>query len=253
MTAGESAGEVAGGLQAPHVTRWGDTYHMFYGTWDAIAQAISADGKSFTRVLDGLAARRSSARQRHVAATPASPLASPTCATMLFSVEAALACSHCLVLSVPATRWARARRQRVGTHALCASREHVGAAARSRRMGADRGAPISLGGSSGAGPFSSECPCRARPASGCWYLFRTQRYTPDGRQTSVYISRDPSNFGVGDGGADAYLVARLPVATPEVVMVEGALDRRADRGARWDACGAARAGTVVALRGNADG
>jgi hypothetical protein len=47
-------GEDIGGLQAPHVTRWGDPplYHMFYGSWWSICQATSEDGKHFTRVLD---------------------------------------------------------------------------------------------------------------------------------------------------------------------------------------------------------
>ena len=59
-------------------------------------------------------------------------------------------------------------------------------------------------------------------ASGYYFLFRTQRYTPGGGQTSVYASRDPSNFGVGFG-SDAYLVTRLPIAAPEVVTVDGEL------------------------------
>ena len=50
------ATEELGGLQAPHVTRWGPSsaprYHMFYGTWSSIAQATSVDGKIFTRSLD---------------------------------------------------------------------------------------------------------------------------------------------------------------------------------------------------------
>ena len=47
-------GENIGGLQAPHVTRWGDPplYHMFYGSWVYICQATSRDGKHFERVLD---------------------------------------------------------------------------------------------------------------------------------------------------------------------------------------------------------
>ena len=37
-------------------------------------------------------------------------------------------------------------------------------------------------------------------------------------QTSVYASRDPSNFGVGEQ-SDAYLVARLPFCAPELVQL----------------------------------
>merc|ERR1719201_3167406 len=56
MTAKTEYGELLGGLQAPHVTRWGHssnpTYVKFYGSWDAICMATSADGKKFHRVLD---------------------------------------------------------------------------------------------------------------------------------------------------------------------------------------------------------
>jgi hypothetical protein len=36
--------------------------------------------------------------------------------------------------------------------------------------------------------------------------------------TSVYRSKDPLDFGVND---DRYLVARLPVAAPEIVVHDG--------------------------------
>ena len=87
-----------------------------------------------------------------------------------------------------------------------------------------RGAMIGYGGAAGSGPFSSECPHVVfDAASGYHYLLRTQHYTPGGGQTSVYASRDPANFGVG-GASDAYFVARLPVAAPEVVSdADGAL------------------------------
>ena len=79
------------------------------------------------------------------------------------------------------------------------------------------GALVGYGGSAGEGGSASECPfVHFDAASGYYYLFRTQRYSPYGGQTSVYASRDPSNFGVGDA-SDAYLVARLPICAPELV------------------------------------
>ncbi len=53
--------------------------------------------------------------------------------------------------------------------------------------------------------------------SGCYYLFRTQRYRND-PQTSVYRSKDPLDFGVED---DKYLVCTLPVAAPEIIKHDG--------------------------------
>jgi hypothetical protein len=79
------------------------------------------------------------------------------------------------------------------------------------------GSLVGYGGSAGEGSSASECPfVHFHAASGYYYLFRTQEYSPKGGQTSVYASRDPSNFGVGDQ-SDAYLVARLPFCAPEIV------------------------------------
>jgi len=55
------------------------------------------------------------------------------------------------------------------------------------------------------------------PASGYYYLFRTQRYNAKS-QTTVYRSKDPANFGVND---DRYLIGTLPVAAPEIVEHQG--------------------------------
>ena len=66
----------------------------------------------------------------------------------------------------------------------------------------------------GIGPEDCACPFVLQEGE-YFYLFRTSDYFHGGGQTAVYASRDPSNFGVG--AADAYLVARLPVAAPEVV------------------------------------
>ena len=49
----EKFGETPGGLQAPFVLQERDRYVMFYGDWVNICLAISTDGKSFDRRLDG--------------------------------------------------------------------------------------------------------------------------------------------------------------------------------------------------------
>ena len=51
MDADPAYGETPGGLQAPHVIRVGDVWHMFYGDWVNICHATSMDGKNFTRVI----------------------------------------------------------------------------------------------------------------------------------------------------------------------------------------------------------
>lgn len=49
MEADTSLGEQEGGLQAPYVTRQGDTWFMHYGDWNRICLATSTDGKTFER------------------------------------------------------------------------------------------------------------------------------------------------------------------------------------------------------------
>jgi hypothetical protein len=75
---------------------------------------------------------------------------------------------------------------------------------------------VAFGGSATEGPYSAECPHTVR-YGGHYYLFRTQRYGRSA-QTSVYCSPDPRQFGVND---DRYLVCRLPVAAPEIILHDG--------------------------------
>ncbi len=51
MDADPTLGETPGGLQAPHVVKVEDTWHMFYGDWVNICHAVSRDGKNFERVI----------------------------------------------------------------------------------------------------------------------------------------------------------------------------------------------------------
>src|SRR5262249_25168915 len=52
MRADPKIGELEGGLQAPFVFRDGERYMMFYGGWNDICSATSADGKTFARNID---------------------------------------------------------------------------------------------------------------------------------------------------------------------------------------------------------
>jgi hypothetical protein len=79
---------------------------------------------------------------------------------------------------------------------------------------------VAFGGSAGTGPSSAECPfVYYHKDYRSFYLFRTQRYGQSA-QTSVYRSKDPTDFGVGH---DRYLVCTLPVAAPEIVETPGGL------------------------------
>lgn len=230
MVGEDQYGEDIGGLQAPHVTRWGDppVYHMFYGTWTAIAQATSVDGKNFTRVLDA----NGRSPIFHEGTAEGTLGFGNTRDPMLFAVDAlpGVVNFHLIYSAYPAV-------MRNGTCPACDGKQSDGVWARTLSYGGTghpaarlgswnawaetRGQMVGYGGSAGTGPGSSECPHIVYDdASGYWYLFRTQLYTPGGGQTSVYASRDPGHFGVGEG-SDAYLVAQLPIAAPEVVRVGG--------------------------------
>jgi hypothetical protein len=192
MEADPSVGELPGGLQAPHVVRVGDTWHMTYGDWTAIAHATSADGKAFTRVvvdggtgmfgeppLDGTTAATTNTRD---------PMVLPMDGGYRIYYSALPDGQDDGVY----TRWSTDL-QRWGPSTLAA-----------------------VGGQAGQGHASAECPFVVFHApSGYFYLFRTQQYDPGAQKTSVYRSKDPTSFGVDD---DRYFVGTLPVAAPEIVV-----------------------------------
>jgi hypothetical protein len=79
---------------------------------------------------------------------------------------------------------------------------------------------VNWGGEGGTNFYSAECPWVYRLQGTPWYfLFRTQLYknTP---MTRVYRSADPFDFGLND---DRGLVARLPIAAPELLEYRGGL------------------------------
>jgi hypothetical protein len=79
---------------------------------------------------------------------------------------------------------------------------------------------VAAGGAATNGPWSAECPfVYYHQGSGFYYLFRTQSYKGP-PQTSVYRSKDPTDFGVDD---DRNLVGTMAVAAPEIFEHDGQL------------------------------
>jgi len=168
------------------VVRVGDEYIMAYGDWERICFATSRDGKEF--------ARRIGSRGK----------------TGVFG-EGEGTNTRDPILLLTKGLW------------------HCYYTAYPNKMGYDfcRTSPdlehwtdsfvVAYGGSAGNNPYSAECPHVVEPEPGVYFLFRTQRYGEDA-QTSVYRSANPRNFGIDD---DSYLVTRMPIAAPEIVLHKG--------------------------------
>jgi hypothetical protein len=183
MQADPAVGETACGLQAPYVFQAEGAYQMFYGDWQHICRAQSADGRTFTRVLN--ASNQSS----------------------LFDEGGGNNTRDPMVIKIGGTYRAyyTAFPGNVGSVYERESTDLVTWSASTI---------VSRGGVAGSGALSAECPFVVpRPDLGVYYLFRTQRYTPAPAQTTVYRSPDPLDFGVDD---DKYRIGTLPVAAPEI-------------------------------------
>lgn len=193
------------------------------GTWWSICQATSTDGKHFERVLDSHGkcpifweeGRQGDGGEGGNTRDP-----------MVFAIPAAPGVYNFRVVYSSFPHMDGRSSDGVWSRTLSLVGElHSGPNASEtltswEAWSQTRGALVGYGGSAGEGGSASECPFVYYHApSGYYYLFRTQRYTPNGGQTSVYASRDPSNFGVGDA-SDGYLVARLPFCAPELVELE---------------------------------
>lgn len=188
MEADPAVGETAGGLQAPYVMRIGGVFHMFYGDWEHICLATSADGKTFTRRLnsDGTVGMFTEG------------LGANTRDPMVLRVGDMY---HCYYTAFPNQQGAVYCRTSTDLRNWSESRV------------------VAFGGSAGTTPWSAECPFVVHhESSRYFYLFRTQRYGADA-QTSVYRSTDPLHFGIDED--DRYLICRLPVAAPEIVHHAG--------------------------------
>jgi hypothetical protein len=181
-------GEMQGWPQAPFVLQSTDGFHLFYGDGNDICEATSADGINFSRYV-----------------TPAGT-------TALYSEGPATNTRDPMVL-------------RVGDHWIAYDSAfpggHNGVYARTSTdlVHWSNATLVAEGGAaSGDGPYSAECPFVIyRPDTGWYYLFRNQIYGANA-QDSVYASRDPMDFGVGD---DSHFVTHLPVAAAEIVEYQG--------------------------------
>lgn len=185
MQANPRFGETPGGLQAPYVVRADDLYYMFYGDWANICLATSRDGKAFKRCLgtSGMAGMFSEGKGFNTR--------DPTVVRIgnLW---------HCYYTAFPDGKGA----------VFCRTSSDLVTWSDSKM--------VAFGGAAGTGASSAECPF-VLEHSGYYYLFRTQRYG-ENAHTSVYRSKNPLDFGIGD---DRYLVCTLPVAAPEIIQHDG--------------------------------
>ena len=204
MDADPAYGETPGGLQAPHVIRIGDTWHMFYGDWVNICQATSSDGKNFTRVIQesGIAGMFSEGPEAH------------TRDVMLMNHDGLWYAYYTgRIFETPEKLlgqvWVRTTTDFVGW-----SDPEI----------------VSFGGQSGRGSGSSECPFVVKLDEDHFYLFKTQTYGRYDRakddlrnrglpQTSVYFSMAPNMFGIDED--EEYFQGHMVVAAPEIVLHEG--------------------------------
>ncbi len=159
MRADTKFGETPGGLQAPFVMKDGRQFLMFYGDWENICAAASADGKQFVRRV------RPNGRTGMFGEGPGANARDP----MVLRIGNRW---HCYYTAHPNRKGA-------------VSQEWSSAKI------------VAAGGRAGGGPYSAECPFVVELKPGQFYLFRTQRYSADA-QTSVYFSADPLDFGVND-------------------------------------------------------
>ena len=203
MQSDTSLGETPGGLQAPHVVRVGDTWHMFYGDWVGICHATSKDGKTFERVIQ------------------------PNGKTAMFIEDPELSKQELVntrdIMMLPVKGlWygyytAQPHRQGV---VYCRTTKDFKTWSESTA--------VSFGGQAGTSRGSSECPHVVHPTDKDFYLFKTQTYgnyesgeerKRGAPQTSVYHSTDPLMFGINQD--DEHFVGHLAVAAPEFIYYDG--------------------------------
>lgn len=192
MEADPDLGETPGGLQAPHVIRETDnTYHMFYGDWQRICLATSADGKHFERLLGDR-------DQPDLFTGPYGNTRDP----MTLKVDDTYYCYY----------MGHAQDQEHGSAIFCRTSTDL-------RTWSD---PVKVSAGGIAATQSNwyggdaECPFVVH-LEDQFILFRNQIYGPNHLNTQ-YSSPDPLDFGIDD---DRYRVGSLPIAAPEIVEYEG--------------------------------
>lgn len=187
MRAETKFGETPGGLQAPFVVRDGGQFLMFYGDWENICAATSADGKRFERRI------AANGRAGMFGEGPGANARDP----MVLRIGGRW---HCYYTAHPNRKGSVYCRTSADTREWSAAKV------------------VAAGGRAGDGPYSAECPFVLELKPGHFHLFRTQRYGVDS-QTSVYHSTGPLDFGVNEDGD--HFVGTLPVAAPEIFQREG--------------------------------
>lgn len=197
MEADPALGETPGGLQAPHVIRVGQTYHMFYGDWVNICHATSKDGKTFTRVVQANGK------------------------TGMFT-EGAGNNTRDVMLLPHVDRW-------FAYYTAYPNRQGMVYVRTTEDFKTwSPSTVVSFGGQAGTGATQSECPHVVKLGPHQFYLFKTQTYGPSRKrnirdrgapQTSIYYSNDPMMFGINQD--ERYFVCTLPVAAPEIIYHEG--------------------------------
>ena len=197
MEGDASLGEPPGGLQAPHVVRIADTWHMFYGDWVSICHATSTDGKTFTRIVQ------------------------PNGKTGMFT-EGPDANTRDIMMMRHDDQWYgyyTCHRNRQG---MVCSRTTSDFARWSDST------VVAFAGRAGTAFWSAECPHVVRLGDSDFYLFRTQSYGNPEKgnirkrgqaRTTIYYSNDPTMFGINQD--ERYLLCTLPVAAPEIILHEG--------------------------------
>ena len=191
MRADAKFGEMPGGLQAPYVFKSEGRYVMFYGGWEDICSATSADGKTFERRLN------SDGKATLFRSTEGSQTRDP----MVIRIGDLWHCYYT----------AHSIEQKIGKGAdYCRTSKDLLTWSDSHTVARD--------GQAGSGAFSAECPFVVELRPGEFYLFRTQRYGTNA-QTSVYFSRDPLDFGVSHD--EGHFVCTLPIAAPELFQDNG--------------------------------
>jgi hypothetical protein len=196
MRADPAFGERLGSMQAPFVLRIDGRFWLFYTSGGRAFAALSEDGKTFARHrIDGrdfgLFDRFAAGEEKVIGGG-----------------------GRDIMLLRDAGRWIAY---------YTANPDDIGRvyARTSKDLKVwDEARIVAWGGESGTNFYSAECPFVYRLPGTPWYfLFRTQLYktTP---MTRVYRSTDPFDFGLND---DKSLVARLPVAAPELFEFKGRL------------------------------
>ena len=197
MEADPSLGETPGGLQAPHVVKVGDIYHLFYGDWANICHATSKDGKDFTRVVQANGK------------------------TGMFTEGPGNNTRDVMLLEHDGLWYAyyTAYPNRQGMVYVRTTKDF---------KNWSESKVVSFGGQAGTGPGSSECPHVVKLGPEEFYLFKTQTYGQPKAggirergppQSSVYCSKDPTMSGINQD--DRYFLGTLPVAAPEIIFHKG--------------------------------